>query len=74
MAGRPDHGADEAGADDVPDEDAIILADMHYYPYSGDEGILPKNRVSSMRTSLQSTAALYFNFLGGMPLGCIARS
>ena len=44
-------------AGDVPDEDAIILADMHCYPHSGDEGILPKNRASSMRRSLQSTAA-----------------
>ena len=44
-------------AEDVPDEDAILLADMRYYPYSGDEGILPKNRASSMRTSLPSMAA-----------------
>ena len=44
-------------AADVPDEDAILLADMRCCPHSGDEGILPKNRVSSMRTSLPSAAA-----------------
>ena len=44
-------------AADVPDGDAILLADMHYYPYSGDEGILPKNWVSSMKMSLPSAAA-----------------
>ena len=60
-------------AADVPNEDAILLADMRYYPHSGDEGILPKNWVSSMKMTLSSTAALYFNFLGGMPLGCIFK-
>ena len=44
-------------AADVPDEDAILLADMHYYPYFGDEGILPKNWMSSRKMSLPSIAA-----------------
>ena len=63
----------EDWAADIPDEDVIVMADTHFYSYFGDNAHLPKNWVSSENACLPSTAVIFANYLGSMPLSCIYK-
>ena len=63
----------EAWSAEIPDEDVIVLADTHFFSYFGDNARLPKNWMSSENACLPSTAVLYVNCLGAMPLACIYK-
>ena len=63
----------EAWAADIPDGDVIVLADTHFYSYFGDNAHLPSNWVSSENACLPSTAVIFVNCLGAMPLACVYK-
>ena len=63
----------EAWAADIPDGDVIVLADTHFHSCFGDNAHLPSNRVSSENACLPSTAVIFVNCLGAMPLARVCK-